>query len=441
MRLVPVFSLLCALVLLIASITWFRIHAVLALVLAAILMGTLTGMPLVIVTESFLTGFGETLKWIGMIIVLGAAIGEVLKQTGASFRIADGVLKLVGEKRLPLAMTGTGYLISIPTFSDVAYILMKPVTDALASRSGRGILVVGLSLVAGLLASHALLPPTPGPLAAAGILGAEIGRVILINIPVALFAAGGGLLWAVLYCRKYQLPYDTALQEREQSQSQTPEGERQPNLAFSILPILLPLILIAAGAFVEGSSEDRIAALIEALGTPLVALLIGFGAAVILLRRKDWGASALEKGIQRSAAVILITGAGGGFGAVIKASGIGPEIASAMDATHLPGLLLPFLLAATLTTATGSTTVAMVTASSVVAPLLGSLDLSPEIAVALVGTGATCVIHANASLFWLLSRLHEVPPVTLYRTFSLQSLVMGGAGFAAVLLLRLLGVH
>jgi GntP family gluconate:H+ symporter len=411
--------------------------------MAGLLLGVLVGMPLVLVAENFLVGFGETLKWIGLIIVLGAAIGEILGETRASVRIADGILRIVGEKRLPLAMTATGYLVSIPTFSDVAYIIMKPVTEALAARSGRGILVVGLSLAAGLLASHSLLPPTPGPLAAAGIMGADIGRVILINIPVAAFAAGGGLLWAVLYCRRFKLSSDRSLQEdfSAQGQGERSEGGPRPGFLASVIPILLPLVLIAAGAFVNPDSGDWAAQLIRAVGTPLVAILIGFLAAVIILRRSDYGTSALEHGIRRSATVIMITGAGGGFGAVIKASGMGTEIARGIETTQLPGLLLPFVLAMTLTTATGSTTVAMVTSASVVAPLLGVLDLSPEMAVALVGAGAGCVIHANASLFWLLSRLHGVPTVTLYRTFSMQSLVMGISGFVAVLLLRLIGIH
>lgn len=411
--------------------------------MAGLLLGVLVGMPLLLVTENFLVGFGETLKWIGLIIVLGAAIGEILGETKASVRIADGILRIVGEKRLPLAMTATGYLVSIPTFSDVAYIIMKPVTEALAAKSGRGILVVGLSLAAGLLASHSLLPPTPGPLAAAGIMGAEIGRVILINIPVAAFAAGGGLLWAVLYCRRFRLPFDRSLQEDFSAQGQDEGRKEEPRPGFlsSVFPILLPLVLIAAGAFVNPDSGNWAAQLTRAVGTPLVAILIGFLAAVVILRRKDCGTSALERGIRRSATVIMITGAGGGFGAVIKASGMGTEIARSIETAHLPGLLLPFVLAMTLTTATGSTTVAMVTSASVVAPLLGVLDLSPEMAVALVGAGAGCVIHANASLFWLLSRLHDVPPVTLYRTFSMQSLVMGISGFVAVLLLRLIGVH
>jgi len=416
---------------------------VLALTLAGLLLGFFVDMSFLKVTESFLTGFGETLQWIGVIIVLGAAIGEILGETRASLRIADSILRVVGEKRLPLAMTGTGYFISIPTFSDVAYIIMKPVTDALAAKSGRGILVVGLSLVAGLLASHALLPPTPGPLAAAGIIGASIGRVILINIPVAAFTACGGLLWAVFYCRKFRLTYDHELKESLHSKNREEDTKEdlQPSLFSSILPILLPLVLIAVGSFAGFENGGNAARLAEALGTPLIALLIGFLAAILFLRRKDLGSSALERGIRRSAAVIMITGAGGGFGAVIKASGIGTQVANGIEAFQLPGLVLPFVLAMTLTTATGSTTVAMVTASSVVAPLLGVLDISPEIAVALIGSGAVCVVHANASLFWLLCRLHRVPPITLFRTFSLQSLVMGLAGFAAVLILRFCGIQ
>jgi GntP family gluconate:H+ symporter len=420
-----------------------RLHPVLALTLSALLLGLLVGMPLLPVAESFLAGFGETLKWIGMVIVFGAAIGEILGETKASQRIADGILQIVGEKRLPLAMTATGYLVSIPTFSDVAYIIMKPVTDALAARSGRGVLVVGLSLVAGLLASHALLPPTPGPLAAAGIMGAEIGRVILINLPVAALAAGGGLLWAMLYCRRFRLSADRAFEKSLQPEVEDePQTEQpSPGFLFGVFPILLPLVLIAVGAFMNPETGGGLARVVKALGTPLVALLLGFLAAILVLRQKDWGTSALERGINRSAGVIMITGAGGGFGAVIKASGIGTEVAGGMEAIQLPGLLLPFALAMTLTTATGSTTVAMVTSASVVAPLLGALDLSPEMAVALIGAGAICIVHANASLFWLLSRLHDVPPVTLYRAFSAQSLAMGAAGFVAVLLLRLLGVR
>lgn len=425
------------------SIVLLRLHPVLALTLAGLILGALLGLPLLQVTESFLTGFGETLKWIGMVIVFGAAIGEILGETGASLRIADGILRFVGEKRLPVAMTATGYLVSIPTFSDVAYIIMKPVTDALAGKSGRGILVVGLALVAGLLASHALLPPTPGPLAAAGIMGAELGKVILLNLPVAAFAAGAGLLWAAFYCRRFRLEYDDSLakdfhlQEEEKASDQA----RQPTFFASILPIVLPLVLIAVGAFTEPDTGGWAARILRVMGTPLIALLLGLLAAVIFLKRKDYGTSALERGIQRSAAVIIITGAGGGFGAVIKTSGIGTEVAGSIEALQLPGLLLPFILAMTLTTATGSTTVAMVTTSSVVAPLLQVLDLSPEMAVALVGAGAICVVHANASLFWLLSRLHDVAPDKLYRAFSLQSLLMGLGGFTAVLVLRLCGVR
>jgi GntP family gluconate:H+ symporter len=425
---------------LLLAITRFRVHAFLALTLSSLLLGLLGGISLANVAAEFLRGFGNILEWIGVVLVLGAAIGEVLSETWASLSISSGILRFLGQKRLPFALTASGYVISIPAFVDVAYIMMKPVTEALAVRSRRPVLVAGLCLTAGLTASHALLPPTPGPLAAAGILGADLGKVVLVNLVVAAFVATGGLLWAVYGCSNARLEYDRKLQEDFR---QGDPGEKEKNLPGfwrSVTPILLPLILIAAGAFAGKSEEGWVTELFKALGTPLVALLAGFLSAVILLKRRDLGASALEKGIQKSASVLLITGAGGGLGAVIKASGVGEQIAYAFEGANIPGLIFPFLLAMTLTTATGSLTVSMVTTSSVVSPMLKTFDLSPEMAVALVGAGSLCVIHANASFFWLLGKLHEVPPGLLYRTFSVQSLVMSFSGLLAVLLLRLMGI-
>jgi GntP family gluconate:H+ symporter len=180
------------------------------------------------------------------------------------------------------------------------------------------------------------------------------------------------------------------------------------------------------------------------LGTPIVALLLGALAGTTLLRRGNRTRDVyvlLERAIERSAVVLMVTGAGGGFGGVIKASGVGDAIAAAFVGAQLPAVLFPFLLAMALTTATGSLTVSMVTSSSVVASMLGSLGLSPELAVALIGAGSLCVIHANSSFFWLLSRLHEIPPQLLYRTYSVQSVCMGLGGLLGALLLHVCGVR
>ncbi len=438
-------TLVMVLVGLLLAITRWNIHPFLALVVCSLLLGLLSRLSPTGAVEAFLSGFADTMKWIGVVIVLGALIGELLNQSGGTLKIAHTILSVVGPKRLPLAMGITGYIVSIPAFVDIAYIMLKPIVEVLAVKGRRNILVVGLSLAAGLTASHALLPPTPGPLATAAILDADIGRVIMINVVVAAFAVTGGLLWATLYCRRVELPYDAVLRERlhQVEVHEQPEDDGGASFFFAITPILLPLVLIAVGAFLTKDGEFGLSAILRFLSMPVVALLCGVLAGTWLLRRGTRLAALsglVDQSIERSAVVLMITAAGGGFGAVIKATGVGDDIAAVFSQAHLPPILFPFLLAMTLTTATGSLTVSMVTSSSVVASMLPSLGMSPEFAVALIGAGSLGVIHANSSFFWLLSRLHEVPPNILYRTYSVQSVCMSLGGLVGAMVLHLLGV-
>jgi GntP family gluconate:H+ symporter len=440
-----VLALAALLVLLLLAITRFGIHPFLALVVCSLLLGLVSSLSPVASVEAFLTGFADTMKWIGVVIVLGALIGELLNQSGGTLKIAHTILGAVGAKRLPLAMGITGYVVSIPAFVDIAYIMLKPIVEVLAASGRRNILVVGLSLTAGLTASHALLPPTPGPLATAAILDADLGRVIMINVVVAAFAVSGGLLWATFYCQRVALPYDIELRKRLEQVSKEEQGDDDatPSFIYAVAPILLPLVLIAVGAFLKQGEEGAFSSVMQFLSTPVVALLCGVTVAATLLRRDTRLATLsrlVEKSIERSAVVLMITAAGGGFGAVIKATGVGDDIAAVLADAHLPPVLFPYLLAVTLTTATGSLTVSMVTSSSVVASMLPSLGISPEFAVALVGAGSLCVIHANSSFFWLLSRLHDVPPHILYRTYSVQSVCMSLGGLLGAILLHLLGI-
>jgi GntP family gluconate:H+ symporter len=431
---------------LILAITKLHVHPFLALLCSGIFLGLATGMPMDKTLDSLLDGFAGTLKWIGIVMIFGAVIGEILTETGGSFRIAESTLRLIGEKRVPFAMGCTGYVIAIPVFVDVAYIMLQPITEMLAVRSKRTIIVVGLSLTAGLTATHALLPPTPGPLAAAGLVHANLGKVILINAFVAVFSVMGGLLWILLACGKIELPYDRSIRDRILKKDTVPErASQKPSLVLSLVPIFLPLCLITLASL---SQIDSLAILknsvIQFLGMPVIALLIGLAMASLLLKkgcRMQQLRSIVERSIEKAAAVIMITGAGGALGGVIKASTIGSDVSTAVTNLGIPGLMLPFLLAAGLTTATGSLTVSMVTSSTIVASMLGSLNLSPEIAVALIGAGSFCVFHANASFFWLLNRLHNIPPNVLYRTYTLQSLCMGLCGLLAVIILRVVGVQ
>jgi GntP family gluconate:H+ symporter len=431
---------------LILAIVEFHVHPFLALLCSGLLLGLATGMPMDRTLDSLLDGFAGTLKWIGIVMLLGTVIGEILTETGGSFRIAESTLRLTGEKRVPLAMGLTGYVVAIPVFVDVAYIMLQPVTEMLAVKSKRTIIVTGLSLTAGLTATHALLPPTPGPLAAAGLVQANLGKVILINAFVAAFSVVGGLLWVLLACSKIELPYDRTIRDEVLRKETIREGAFQkPNLIFSLGPIFLPLCLITLASLSEVNSLAIAKnSVIQFLGNPVIALLIGLALASFSLKkgtRMPQLRSIVERSIGKAAAVIMITGAGGALGGVIKGSPIESDVSTAITSLGIPGLLFPFLLAAGLTTATGSLTVSMVTSASIVYPMLGSLNVSPEMAVALIGAGSFCVFHANASFFWLLNRLHNIPPNVLYRTYTLQSLCMGLCGLLAVIILRVVGVQ
>jgi len=233
-------AILIILVLLIVSISRWKLHPFLALILAALFLGLLVGLDGKRTVEVLLDGFGSTMKWIAIVVILGAFIGEVLDRTGGAFRISEKILKLVGQARLPWAMGLTGYIVSIPVFVDVAYILFQPVTEALAKRSKTPVLVVGLALTAGLTVSHTLMPPTPGPLAVAALLDADIGRLLIINSFVALFAVTGGVLWAKLYCKKFVLPLDKKPLSNEHDIKKIDENAKHKNI-----PALMDLTQVA----------------------------------------------------------------------------------------------------------------------------------------------------------------------------------------------------
>lgn len=435
-------AILVILLLLVFSISKWKMHPFVALILAALFLGLLVGIDGKKTVEVLLEGFGATLKWIAIVVILGAFIGEVLNETGGAIRISEKILKWVGQKRLPWAMGLTGYLVSIPVFVDVAYILFQPITEALSKRSNTPVLVVGLALTAGLTVSHTLMPPTPGPLAVASLLEADIGRLLLINSFVALFVVSGGVLWAKWHCQKFRLPFDdTPLETNSEKDTGTPAAKKT-SVVMDLLPILVPIFLMGTGAFL-GSGAGAVGKTISLLSTPMVAVLIGAGIAAVQYTRSHPPSrlnSLVEAAIVKSALVIMITGAGGSFGYVIRESGVQDSLGQYFSSLPYLGFLLPFIIAAVLTSATGSITVSLIGASSILGPMAGGMPYSPEIMAALIGCGSFCVFHANSSFFWLLNRLHNVPVNTLYKTYTLQSLVMGLCGLLGIVILYICGI-
>lgn len=443
--LVSLLILFFFLFLLIFSISKWKVHPFVVLVLVAMALGVSLGLGGPQTVEVLLKGFSETLRWIALIIIVGSFIGEVLQETGGAFRISGSILKWVGEKKLPWAMGFTGYLVSIPVFVDVAYILLHPVVEFLAVKSRRPVLYVGLSLAAGLTVSHTLIPPTPGPMAVASLLNVNMGRMLVINLIVAVFAMVGGVLWSVLFVKKQWIDYDRQLQETTQVQpEQVPavNAVKKQSVLWDVLPILVPIVLIGLGAFVQFEKGSQVGAFFQFISLPLVAVLVGALIAVIQLKtpdKKNTLNRLVEQAILKSALVIMITGAGGSLGFIIRESGIQNQIVQVFADFPFLGIMLPFLVASLLTLATGSITVSLVGSASMLGPMAASLPVSPEMVAALIGCGSFCVFHANASFFWLLNRLHQVPPATLYKTYTVQSLIMGLFGLVGVLLLYLLG--
>ena len=425
--------LLFCIVLLIVAVTIFKVHPIPALLISGLILGLATGGSVEGVTESLLTGFGSTLKWIGLIILFGTLLGEILAETGGADVIADSIINLFGIKYLPLSMALIGFLIGIPVFMDVAYLTLLPTILVLSRKSGHSVLVLGLSLAMSLTVAHALIPPTPGPLALAAILQIDIGNMIPINVMVALAAIAGGLVWLKLNKKNLNIAPPVSEISDVISEKKRLEGYKRV-LPFAAL--LVPLALMSIGTI--SSSDNPIISFIK---NPVWALMIGVGFALPLLNTKNFS-STLNEYFQtsgaKSAIVILITGTGGAFGQVIKDTEIVSSLFSDAGNLSAMGIVVPFLLSLLFTTVTGSITVSLITSASIVAPLISNGTLDPELTAAAIGAGSLGIIHVNSSFFWLFKEVHDFSVSKLLKSFSLLTAIVSlSAGIMVMLLVYL----
>jgi len=402
-----IIALIIALALLILGIVKFKVHPFFVLLLSAISYGFIAGMDPALIIESINTGFGGILGKIGLIILFGVVIGTVLERSGGAMEIATRILTTIGNKSIHLAMMVTGYILSIPIFCDSALIIMNPLNKVLSKKAGASFAGTTAALAMGMTASHVMVPPTPGPIAAAGILGANLGNVILWGLLVSSLALIPCYFYAAKVVSKVKL---------EAQVEPIANPTRIPPLWKSLLAIVVPLLLILLKSILEypdlALEPSALKTTISFLGTPMIALLIGVFLSLLLPEKLDetlFGSSGwFSDSLKIAAPIILITGAGGIFGKMLQNSGLGDTIASSFDGLSI-GLFLPFLLAACLKTAQGSSTVALVTAASIVAPLMGSLGLDTPflqvMTVLSIGAGSSVASHVNDSFFWVLTQL------------------------------------
>jgi len=420
--------LIFCIVLLIVGISVLKVHPIPALLISGLILGLGAGSSVEVVTESLLSGFGNTLKWIGLVILFGTLLGEILAVTGGADIIADRVIKIFGIRRLPLAMAVIGFLVGIPVFVDVAYLTLLPTVVALSRKSGHSVLVLGLSLASSLTVAHALIPPTPGPLAVAAILETDIGGMIPVNIAVGICAVIGGLIWIKFNTKNLVilLPKEVA---HEQGTQLSIQGFKR---LLPFVALLMPLVLMGIGnVFSEESS------IISFVKNPVWALLIGIVCALPLLSRKDFAKNLnayFQTAGAKSATVILITGTGGAFGQVIKDTALVNALLPEADGMAAFGIILPFLLSFMFTTVTGSITVSLITTASIMAPMVTSGSLPPELTAAAIGAGSLGIIHVNSSFFWLFKEVHQCTTPKVLKSFSVMSAVVALTGGLIVLL-------
>ena len=428
-----------AIVFIVLATVRFKIHPFISLFLAALGVGLAAGLGLTGSIQTLMKGFGDTLSSIGFIIVFGTIIGILLERTNSTKTIVDYMLKWFGSKRSPLAMNLTGFVVSIPVFCDSAFVILSSLNKSLSKKTGMPLTVFAVALATGLYAAHVFVPPTPGPLAAAALLGAELGSVLIYGLVVAIPVSLVGYFWSRSRKSVVEIPEEFSKEE------ESPEVFQ--NRSFSVfLPILVPIILIALKSIANYPSfpfgQDGLFKVVDFIGHPIIALFVGVVIAFGLARKqpdKDsmkWTSEALkEAGI-----IILITGAGGAFGAVLKALNLA-ELLNFDSNSGLTGLLIAWTVAAILKTAQGSSTVAIVTASAFMAPLLNSIGLDSEmgktLTVLAIGAGAMTISHLNDSYFWVVSQFSHMTVKGALKNYSTATFLQGLTGLIIVMALFL----
>ena len=423
----------------------YKVHPVFSLIIASIVVGFLFGFDTELIIKSITDGFGKTLSSIGLIIAFGTTIGIFLENNGGTQLIAEKILSKVSSKRSPLAMNIIGFIISIPVFCDSGFVILSSLNKALTKKTGISLAVFAVALSTGLYAAHVFVPPTPGPLAAAAVIDADLGLVMLLGLAVAIPVSFTGYLWAS-YIGKSIIVEENI--EVEEINIQAPKEKIEVNnsgFLLTILPLLLPIILIALKSIAEYPTfpfgKGLVFKSIAFIGQPIIALLLGVllvfisSAKAKIETKNKW----VLKALKESGSIILVTGAGGAFGSVLRASDLA-SIVEPDSSFVISGLLIAFMLAALLKTAQGSSTVAIITTAAIISPLLVSFGLETEfekaLAVLAVGAGAMTVSHINDSYFWVVSQFSHLNVKSALKSHTMATLFQGIAGIIILLLIQ-----
>ena len=426
--------------LIVISTSLLKLHPFLSLLITSIFAGFLFGLDFLEILKIVTQGFGNILAYIGIVIVLGSILGELLEKSGAAESIAHAMIRGPGAKNPTLALSFLGAVIGIPVFCDTGFIILSKLAKTIARAKGLSSKRLSVSLAAGLYTTHTLVPPTPGPIAAAGNLGGGdfLGLIMFLGMGISVPV----IFLSYLFIRRLSIDDQLVIDEvQDQSFALIP-------LWRSLVPIVLPILLIGIGTIARlYDFSGDLGQVLLFLGEPIVALLLAILLAFALLKipEEKGVTQAISQGVQGAGTILIITGAGGSFGAILKASELSQIVEQYAGSANFAGsslLLAAFALAAILKTAQGSSTSAIVITSSMLAPVLTTFGLQDPLDIGLmvmaVGAGAMTFSHANDSYFWVVSQFGDLQVNEAYGSYSMVTLVQGLSTLAIVFALYLL---
>jgi GntP family gluconate:H+ symporter len=436
-----ILGLVLGVIVLVLCTVKFKIHPFFALIATTVTFAVVSGMNLQDMLDAFTSGMGGTMADIGLVIALGTVTGALLEKSGAAETMAKTILKITGKKHAALGLAITGYFVSIPVFCDSAFVLLSPIAKRMSKDTKISMTTMAIAMCMGLHATHMFVPPTPGPLAVAGILNADLGYVILfgalVSIPVTLV----GYFCAVKAGNKYYyLPQEVA---------ETNENQKLPSAAMAFLPILAPiaLMLIKTIGSMCGMS-GVLMSVFTILGTPAVALLVGLLIALVGYHqiypedKTAWGFDGVfAEALRTAGQIVLIVGAGGAFSGVLKASPLQGILTDTFSGLTI-GILAPFLIGFIFRTCVGSATIAMVTSATMITPLLDVLGFASPmgrvIAMLACAAGGMMVFHGNDDFFWVTATTSEMDTSVAYKTIPIISVCQSLTALAVVFILSLI---
>jgi len=456
-----IIAFVIAIILMIYAISKLRIHPFLSIMGISLLLGLVAGIPLTDVKENGVVvkqglanvigaGFSGTFTSIGIVIILGALIGTILEKTGGALKLADMVVKLVGKKRPELAMMLMGWVVSIPVFCDSGFVILNPIRRALVRKTGISDVAMAVALSGGLYISHVLIPPTPGPIAAANTLGVgdNLLMVILYGVVCSILPIIAGTMFAKYIGKRVKSNFEEGIDSGEVVKSYdelVKSYGRLPSGFMSLAPIIVPIILMGISSIVSAVGMKGIwADILLFLGTPIIALAVGVIFSIITLanaKKMSHFYELTNETLMVTGPILFVTAAGGVLGKVIASTDLVNFITRNATVFQAVGIFFPFLLSAILKTAQGSSTVAITTTAGIVAPMLPVLGLdSPArtvLTVMAIGAGSMVVSHANDSYFWVVTNFGDMTPEKGYKTQTLLTLVQGIAAMIGIYILSL----